>query len=476
MTATSKTISSGFKMLMETFLIDVHRAEEGPLNVPLLAPFTIASSRLEKVVNVGIRVELSNGCVGWGKAPILPYVTAEDQVIALAKVVEVLRTNMAMTLSAVLNRIVALFAGHEFDSGDNSSPSDGVTPLVSSSSPSFSTPNQDMFVNLRESLVRKGVPREMGVFERLLNSVQKNQVEEIMIEDMNEVERKMYLDIIDSQNRRKSGNGPHEKVAAQIDCGRLKPAGGSMEAGADSFDICLRVCECKSGDCVNKCIIQDRNVEAHSKCLITCINENYLKYGQNSPRGIKVSRNLEEIWSELKSCPFISCNTDTCISEFPNSAERLGVCMRKCHFVTPCADKSNVFDEGSGVNNGKYNADLGEILCLKACKTTCVVNCKIQSRRVEDHAVCKCRCKDDSIEQTNVGPKVAPTVNWASLLAAPTKHTGMDNLSFVEPTISNGKKVMKIKSADYIEPEMKKNNMIVGALYWGKSCLQLPEG
>ncbi|CAL0324849.1 unnamed protein product [Lupinus luteus] len=36
----------GFKNLMETFTVDVHRAENRTLNVPLIAPFTIASTRL----------------------------------------------------------------------------------------------------------------------------------------------------------------------------------------------------------------------------------------------------------------------------------------------------------------------------------------------------------------------------------------------------------------------------------------------
>ncbi|KAF6145909.1 hypothetical protein GIB67_028904 [Kingdonia uniflora] len=59
------------------------------------------------------------GVWGWGEAPILPYVTAEDQVTALAKVGEVceaLRMSRAMTLSAVLSRIGELLAGHEFAS------------------------------------------------------------------------------------------------------------------------------------------------------------------------------------------------------------------------------------------------------------------------------------------------------------------------------------------------------------------------
>ncbi|KAF6158132.1 hypothetical protein GIB67_014926 [Kingdonia uniflora] len=59
------------------------------------------------------------GVWGWGEAPILPYVTVEDQVTALAKVGEVceaLRMNRAMTLSVVLGRIDELLARHEFAS------------------------------------------------------------------------------------------------------------------------------------------------------------------------------------------------------------------------------------------------------------------------------------------------------------------------------------------------------------------------
>ncbi|KAA8542737.1 hypothetical protein F0562_023889 [Nyssa sinensis] len=111
--------SFGFKNLMETFTVNVQRAEGRPLNVPLISPFTIASSRLEKVENVAIRIELSNGCVGWGEAPILPFVTAEDQPTALGKAAEAckfLQRSPAMTLSSVLGEIGGLLAGHEFAS------------------------------------------------------------------------------------------------------------------------------------------------------------------------------------------------------------------------------------------------------------------------------------------------------------------------------------------------------------------------
>ena len=58
--------------------------EARPLDVPLLAPFMIATSRLERVENVGIRVELASGVAGWGETPTLPPVTIEDQPTALA--------------------------------------------------------------------------------------------------------------------------------------------------------------------------------------------------------------------------------------------------------------------------------------------------------------------------------------------------------------------------------------------------------
>ncbi|XP_034673885.1 L-Ala-D/L-amino acid epimerase isoform X1 [Vitis riparia] len=109
----------GFKNLIETFTVDVQRAEGRPLNVPLIAPFTIASSRLERVENVAIRIELKNGCVGWGEGPILPFVTAENQATAMAKaaeVCEVLRRRPAMTLGMLLGEIGEAVPGHEFAS------------------------------------------------------------------------------------------------------------------------------------------------------------------------------------------------------------------------------------------------------------------------------------------------------------------------------------------------------------------------
>lgn len=111
--------SFGFKNLMETVTIDVHKAEGRPLNVPLIAPFTIASSRLDKVENVAIRIELSNGCVGWGEAPILPFVTAEDQNTALEKAAEAcefLRQSREMTLNLALTKIGDVLPGHDFAS------------------------------------------------------------------------------------------------------------------------------------------------------------------------------------------------------------------------------------------------------------------------------------------------------------------------------------------------------------------------
>ena len=99
--------------------MDVQRAENRPLNVPLIAPFTISSSRLDRVENVAIRIELSNGCVGWGETPILPFVTTEDQSTAMimAKVAcDLLKKSQPMTLGSVLKEIGGILPGHDFAS------------------------------------------------------------------------------------------------------------------------------------------------------------------------------------------------------------------------------------------------------------------------------------------------------------------------------------------------------------------------
>ncbi|XP_030537052.1 L-Ala-D/L-amino acid epimerase isoform X1 [Rhodamnia argentea] len=109
----------GFGSLMETFAVEVQRAESRALDVPLVAPFTIASSRLERVTNVAVRVELRNGCAGWGEAPVLPSVTAEDQGTAMEKAreaCEALKRSPAMGLGRVLREIAGILPGHDFAS------------------------------------------------------------------------------------------------------------------------------------------------------------------------------------------------------------------------------------------------------------------------------------------------------------------------------------------------------------------------
>ncbi|KAF8103685.1 hypothetical protein N665_0186s0053 [Sinapis alba] len=110
---------SGFKTLTENFTVKVQRAENRELNVPLLSPFTIASSRLDSVGNVAIRIVLNSGCVGWGEAPILPSVTAEDQLTAMAKAreaCEFLKELPEMKLGHVLQEIGGILPGHRFAS------------------------------------------------------------------------------------------------------------------------------------------------------------------------------------------------------------------------------------------------------------------------------------------------------------------------------------------------------------------------
>jgi L-alanine-DL-glutamate epimerase-like enolase superfamily enzyme len=63
-------------------LCTISRIEAHPLNVPLSAPFTISASSLDHVANVAVRLELTDGSVGWGETPTLPSITAEDQAVA----------------------------------------------------------------------------------------------------------------------------------------------------------------------------------------------------------------------------------------------------------------------------------------------------------------------------------------------------------------------------------------------------------
>ena len=57
-----------------------------PLDVPLLAPFTVATARLDRVQNVAVRVRLEGGAEGWGEIPALPPITTEDQAAALGAI------------------------------------------------------------------------------------------------------------------------------------------------------------------------------------------------------------------------------------------------------------------------------------------------------------------------------------------------------------------------------------------------------
>ncbi|XWS30753.1 hypothetical protein CRYUN_Cryun23aG0016000 [Craigia yunnanensis] len=98
--------SFGLKNLSEIFWVDVHRAEGGLLNVRLDEPLTIASSRLEEVENVAIRVELSNGCVGWGAPVILNLAFDQISKIVPGSEFASVRADLEMELiDAVANSI-----------------------------------------------------------------------------------------------------------------------------------------------------------------------------------------------------------------------------------------------------------------------------------------------------------------------------------------------------------------------------------
>ena len=105
--------------LLDFSIINVVQAEARVLDIPLKAPFAIACSRLDCVRNVVIRLLLVDGSVGWGEAPILPAVTAEDQPTALAKAslaCTMLESSPAMSCRQALEDVSKLLPGHDFAS------------------------------------------------------------------------------------------------------------------------------------------------------------------------------------------------------------------------------------------------------------------------------------------------------------------------------------------------------------------------
>ncbi|KAL8124067.1 hypothetical protein AgCh_011900 [Apium graveolens] len=117
METTVTSTNVGFKNLVETFMVNVKRAGRKALNVPLVFPISGATLRTEKVGNVAIRIEPVNGSVGWGEAPILQPITAEDQPLAMAKVADIcefLRNTPAMTLGLLLGEIGRILPGHAY--------------------------------------------------------------------------------------------------------------------------------------------------------------------------------------------------------------------------------------------------------------------------------------------------------------------------------------------------------------------------
>ncbi|XP_024015452.1 L-Ala-D/L-amino acid epimerase isoform X2 [Eutrema salsugineum] len=147
--------ASGFKTLTENLTVRVQRAENRELNVPLLSPFTIASSRLDSVGNVAIRVELSGGCVGWGEAPILPSVTAEDQLMAMVKAreaCEFLNELPEMKLGNVLQEIGGFLPGHRFASIPIVSPAEASSLALKYRKEGFETLKLKVGKNLKADI------------------------------------------------------------------------------------------------------------------------------------------------------------------------------------------------------------------------------------------------------------------------------------------------------------------------------------
>ena len=51
----------------------------------MISPISCATVRIEKVGNVAINIELVDGCVGWGEAPVLFFIIAEGSAVGYVK-------------------------------------------------------------------------------------------------------------------------------------------------------------------------------------------------------------------------------------------------------------------------------------------------------------------------------------------------------------------------------------------------------
>lgn len=66
----SSSFLFGFKNFTETVVVNVHKAEGKALDVPLISPISGARVQIDKVQNVGVRIELHDGSIGWGEVPV----------------------------------------------------------------------------------------------------------------------------------------------------------------------------------------------------------------------------------------------------------------------------------------------------------------------------------------------------------------------------------------------------------------------
>ncbi|EFJ25629.1 hypothetical protein SELMODRAFT_413825 [Selaginella moellendorffii] len=86
----------------------------------LMCCFTIATTKLEAVANVAVRVELADGSVGWGEAPTLFPVTAEDQTVALDQAGRCCRMleqlEPGLSCMEILSSVGNLLPGHDYAS------------------------------------------------------------------------------------------------------------------------------------------------------------------------------------------------------------------------------------------------------------------------------------------------------------------------------------------------------------------------
>ncbi|KAF6171753.1 hypothetical protein GIB67_007274 [Kingdonia uniflora] len=115
-------------------------------------------------------------------------------------------------------------------------------------------------------------------------------------------------------------------------------------------------------------------------------------------------------------------------------------------------------------SNGNHDSAPG-FVCLNHCVKhgeVCVNLCHIESRNIGDHNRCAWVC---SLKEGGAFDNLPPptiSASWASMVSAPSKVRGRAKLEYTPLTVTDGKVLVKIKSADFDNETKECANYLVG--------------